>query len=155
MGLHFEGDFFWFAGGKLTMTEKKHLLFVCVENSCRSQMAEAFALSCAGDMIEVYSAGSRPSRQVNPGAIAVMREIGYDLKLHHSKSFNDIPQGKYDYIITMGCGDECPFIPAEYHEEWDIPDPKDMPIEEFRKVRDLIERRVEELVVKIKKHEEI
>ena len=78
-------------------------------------------------------------------AINGMAELGYDLHPHHSKSLSEVPQDKYDYVITMGCGDECPFIPAEHHEDWDIPDPKSLPLDEFRKVRDLIGERVKEL----------
>jgi arsenate reductase (thioredoxin) len=131
------------------MSEKKRVLFVCVENSCRSQMAEAFAHLFADDLIQAYSAGSRPSRQINPQAITQMAELGYDLGGHSSKSLQEIPQGKYDYVITMGCGDECPFIPADHHEDWDLPDPKDLPMEEFRQVRDQIGERVKELAVQI------
>jgi protein-tyrosine-phosphatase len=130
------------------MRAKKRILFACIENSCRSQMAEAFARLYAGNMLEASSAGSRPSGEVNPKAVVVMAELGYDLAKHRSKSLGEIPQVRYDYVITMGCGDECPFIPAENHEDWDIPDPKDLPLDEFRKVRDLIRQRVEELVAR-------
>ena len=78
-----------------------------------------------------------------------MAELGYDLNCHSSKSLQEIPQVKYDYVITMGCGDECPFIPAEHHEDWDLPDPKMLPLEEFRQVRDLIGERVKELAAQI------
>lgn len=122
----------------------KRVLFVCVENSNRSQMAEAFARIHGGEKIEAYSAGSRPSGRVNPKAIESMREIGYDLSVHKSKSPFDVPDIEYDFVATMGCGDECPFVRAKQREDWDIPDPKDMPPEEFRAVRDLIEARVKE-----------
>ena len=78
-----------------------------------------------------------------------MAELGYGLDSHSSKSLNEIPQVKYDYVITMGCGDECPFIPAEAHEDWDLPDPKMLPLEEFRQVRDRIGERVKELAARI------
>ena len=120
----------------------KRLLFVCVENSNRSQMAEAFARIHGGDKIEAYSAGSRPSGKINPKAIEAMKEIGYDLSTHRSKSLSEIPEIGFDFVATMGCGDECPFVRATRREDWDIPDPKDMPPEEFRAVRDLIETRV-------------
>jgi protein-tyrosine-phosphatase len=129
--------------------EKKRVLFVCIENSCRSQMAEAFAHLQADDRIEAYSAGSRPSGRVNPQAVAAMAELGYDLGKHSSKSLGEIPQVKYDYVVTMGCGDECPFIPAGHHEDWAIPDPKELPPDEFRKVRDMIGERVKELAARI------
>jgi arsenate reductase len=131
------------------MPEKKRVLFVCIENSCRSQMAEAFAHLYAQDTIQAFSAGSRPSGQINSMAIVAIAELGYDMAGHFSKSLREIPQVKYDYVITMGCGDECPFIPAEHHEDWDLPDPKMLPLEEFRQVRDQIGQRVKELAARI------
>ena len=127
----------------------KRLLFVCVENSNRSQMAEAFARIHGGGKIEAYSAGSRPSGLINPKAIAAMQEIGYDLASHESKSLTDIPDLEYDFVATMGCGDECPYVRAKQREDWDIPDPKEMPPEEFRAVRDLIERRVRSVLERV------
>jgi arsenate reductase (thioredoxin) len=124
----------------------KHLLFVCVENSNRSQMAEAFARIHGGEKVEAYSAGSRPSGKINPKAIAAMGEVGYDLSKHLSKSLSEIPDIEYDFVATMGCGDECPFVHAKRREDWNIPDPKHMPPEEFRAVRDLIENKVKELL---------
>ena len=120
----------------------KRLLFVCVENSCRSQMAEAFARIHGGDNVEAYSAGSHPSGVVNPKAIEFMREIGYDLTTHRSKSPDDLPDVKWDFVATMGCGDECPLIRAKHREDWEIPDPKNMPPDDFRTVRDQIESAV-------------
>jgi arsenate reductase len=117
-------------------------VFVCVENSNRSQMAEAFA-RLAG--VEAYSAGSRPSGRVNPKAIAAMAELGYDLSAHHSKSLDDLPDVEFDFAVTMGCGDACPHLRAAHREDWQIPDPKAMPPEQFREVRDLIARKVSEL----------
>ena len=124
------------------MTEVKKVLFVCVENSCRSQMAEAFARIHGGDRVQAFSAGSRPSGVVNSKAIETMKERGYDLTTHPSKSLDDIPEETFDFVATMGCGDECPFIRARVMEDWNIPDPKNMPPDEFRAVRDDIERRV-------------
>jgi arsenate reductase len=132
----------------------KKILFVCIENSCRSQMAEAFARLLAADAIEAYSAGSRPSGEVNPTAIQSMRELGYNLTEQRSKALSEIPLVKYDYVITMGCGDEGPFIPATHHEDWNIPDPKQMPLDEFRRVRDLIRERVETLAISIRRNDE-
>jgi arsenate reductase len=131
------------------MTGKKKVLFVCVENSCRSQIAEAFARIHGGDAVEAYSSGSRPSGVVNPKAIETMREIGYDLSAHTSKSLDEIPDISYDFVATMGCGDECPFIRTSVREDWQIPDPKNMPPDEFRKVRDEIERRVKSMLGEI------
>jgi arsenate reductase len=122
------------------------VLFVCVENSNRSQMAEAFARLYGAGRVEPYSAGSRPSGAVNPKAVEAMREIGYDLTQHTSKSLAEIPQIEYDAVITMGCGDECPFVRGKQREDWNIPDPKTMPPGEFRAVRDLIEARVKALL---------
>jgi len=126
----------------------KKILFVCVENSNRSQMAEAFARIHGKGKVEVYSAGSRPSGKINPKAIAAMKELGYDLNTHRSKSLEEIPAIKYDYAITMGCGDECPFIQAEHRDDWKLDDPKNMEPSEFNKVRDEIERRVKDLLAR-------
>ena len=121
---------------------KKRFLFVCVENSNRSQMAEAFARIHGGEEVEAFSAGSRPSGVVNPKAIASMAELGYDLSRHGSKSLDEIPEGEYDFVATMGCGDACPFVRAKQRADWQIPDPKNLDPDEFRKVRDLIEAQV-------------
>jgi len=126
----------------------KRVLFACVENSNRSQMAEAFARLHGSDRIEPVSAGSRPSRVVNPGAIAAMREVGYDLTRHTSTGLDEI-EGPFDYVITMGCGEECPFVAADRRENWALPDPKNLPPERFSEVRDEIERRVKALVAEI------
>ena len=119
------------------------LLFICFENSCRSQMAEAFARAHGA---EAYSAGSRPSGVVNPTAIRVMAEVGYDLSTHRSKAVGEVPAVSFDVVVSMGCGDDCPFVPARRREEWEIPDPKEMPLPEFREVRDRIEREVSGLL---------
>lgn len=121
---------------------RKLLLFVCVENSNRSQMAEAFARIHGGEAVEAFSAGSRPSGVVNPKAIASMAEVGYDLSKHASKSLGEIPDVKYDFVATMGCGDACPLVQAKQRDDWQIPDPKELAPDEFRKVRDLIETKV-------------
>lgn len=126
--------------------DKKTLLFVCIENSNRSQMSQAFARILGGDKVEAYSAGSKPSGVVNPKAIASMKEIGYDLSTHDSKSLNDIPDIEYDAVITMGCGDACPWVRAKRRLDWAIPDPKHMEPEEFGKVRDFIRSQVEALL---------
>jgi arsenate reductase len=122
----------------------KHLLFVCIENSNRSQMAEAFARIHGGEQVAAYSAGSRPSGKINPKAIAAMKEIDYDLSKHRSKSLAEIPDLEFDFVATMGCGDECPFVRAKRREDWDIPDPKNLSSAEFRGVRDLIKTKVKE-----------
>ncbi len=128
-----------------TPTPKK-LLFVCIENSNRSQMAEAFARIHGGEKVEAYSSGSRPSGVVNPKAIASMAELDYDLSKHGSKSLNEIPKVEYDAVVTMGCGDACPFVEAKRREDWQIPDPKHMDPAEFREVRELISQKVKALL---------
>jgi arsenate reductase len=125
------------------------LVFICVENSNRSQMAEAFARMIGGADVEAYSAGSRPSGKVNPKAIEAMRELGYDLAAHQSKSLADLPNVSFDAAVTMGCGDQCPSLRAARRLEWNIPDPKEMPTVQFREVRDLIGTRVTELLTEL------
>jgi protein-tyrosine-phosphatase len=132
-------------------TAPVHVLFVCVENSNRSQMAEAFAHMHAGDKVIAWSSGSRPSGKINPTAIAAMNERGYDLmgRGHRSKSLVELPANiTWDWVVTMGCGDSCPFIPARNREDWQLPDPREMEHDEFNEVRDEIERRVLELLKK-------
>ena len=124
----------------------KKVLFVCVENSCRSQIAEGFARTLGQGVLEAHSAGSRPSGSVNPKAIASMEEVGIDLGAHRSKALSDHPAEGWDYVITMGCGDACPFVAARKREDWGIPDPKHLEPAEFAKVRDLIEKKVRELI---------
>lgn len=127
----------------------KRVLFACVENSNRSQMAEAFARIQGRDVVEAESAGSRPSGVVNPKAIAAMREVGYDLSEHRSKGLDEV-SGPFDYVITMGCGEECPYVAADRREDWTLPDPKSLPPDRFAEVRDEIERRVRALVEEIR-----
>lgn len=127
----------------------KKVLFVCVENSCRSQMAEGFARMHGTGIVEAYSSGSRPSGIVNVKAVASMKEVGYDLSGHSSKGLDEIADVEYDYAVTMGCGDECPTVMARQREDWGMPDPKNMPPEAFAGVRDLIESKVKELLSKI------
>ena len=128
------------------MSDKKRILFICVETFCRSQMAEAFARIHGGDTVEAYSADSRPSGVVNPEAIAAMREIGYDLATHASKSFDELPDVEWDFVATMGCGDECPYIRSKQREDWQILDPKNFGQKDFNKVRDEINGKVHSLL---------
>ena len=126
---------------------KKKLLFVCIENSNRSQMSQAFARIHGGEAIEAYSAGSKPSGVVNPKAIAAMKELGYDLTTHDSKSLQEVEQyAPFDAVVTMGCGDACPWMPAKRFIDWQIPDPKNMEPAAFNTVRDLIEDKVKALL---------
>jgi protein-tyrosine-phosphatase len=130
--------------------EKKKLLFVCVENANRSQMSQAFAKILGGDQVEAYSAGSRPSGVVNPKAIAAMKELGYDLSAHDSKSLQEVEQyAPFDVVVTMGCGDACPWMPAKEFIDWQIPDPKHMEPEQFNAVRDYIRDQVKALLTKL------
>jgi protein-tyrosine-phosphatase len=124
----------------------KRVLFVCVENSNRSQMAEAFARIHGAGQVETFSAGSRPSGRINPKAVAAMQEVGYDLTAHTSKGLDDFNGQEFDAAVTMGCGDECPLVLAKRRLDWQIPDPKGMSPDQFRQVRDLIEAKVKELL---------
>lgn len=129
------------------MSTTKKLLFVCVENSNRSQMSQAFARIHGGEKVEAYSAGSKPSGVVNPKAIAAMKELGYDLSTHDSKSLQEVESfAPFDAVVTMGCGDACPWMPAKQFIDWQIPDPKNMEPEDFNKVRDHISDKVKELI---------
>jgi protein-tyrosine-phosphatase len=129
---------------------KKKILFVCIENSNRSQMSQAFAKMIGGSEIEAYSAGSKPSGIVNPKAIAAMKELGYDLSNHDSKSLEEVKKyAPFDAVVTMGCGDACPWMPAKKFVDWEIPDPKNMERDEFNKVRDLIKNKVQDLLKKL------
>src|SRR5262245_6640967 len=125
------------------------IVFVCVENSCRSQLAEALAKMHGRARVEAHSAGSRPSGVVNPKAIAAMREVGYDLAAHASKGLSDLPAVEFDAAITMGCGDECPLVQARIREDWGIPDPKHMNPDEFREIRNLIDSKVQALLERL------
>ena len=120
----------------------KTILFVCVENSNRSQMAEAFARMHGGADVQAASAGSRPSGRINPKAIEAMRELGYDLTTHSSKGLEAFNGKAVDVAVTMGCGDECPLVRAARREDWQIPDPREMSPAEFRGVRDLVKKKV-------------
>ncbi len=128
---------------------KLRVLFVCVENSNRSQMAEAFARLHGGGRVEALSAGSRPSGRVNQKAVEAMREKGCDLTLQRSKSTAEVLDAPLDAVVTMGCGDACPAVPARVREEWSIPDPRDMDPAGFRAVRDRIEREVMDLIARL------
>lgn len=132
---------------KMETKSSKKLLFVCVENSNRSQMSQAFAKILGGSEVEAYSAGSKPSGIVNPKAIAAMKELDYDLSSHDSKSLDDVEEfAPFDAVVTMGCGDECPWMPAKHFIDWQIPDPKHMEPKAFNEVRDFIKEKVRLLI---------
>jgi arsenate reductase len=122
------------------------VLFVCVHNAGRSQMAAGWLRQLAGDAVEVRSAGSEPRDQINPVAVEAMREIGIDISGAVPQRLEYETAKSSDVIITMGCGDACPVFPGKRYEDWELTDPAGRPIEVVRQVRDEIRRRVEELV---------
>jgi arsenate reductase (thioredoxin) len=131
---------------------KQKVAFICVGNSCRSQMAEGFAKHYGSDVLEAYSAGTEPADAVNLDAVLVMKEAGIDISSQSPKLLRDIP-AKFDIVVTMGCNVQCPFIPAKHREDWGLEDPVGKPVEEFRRVRDIIEENVLQMVENIKKQE--
>lgn len=137
----------WGGWYTFTFVMKQKILFVCIENSNRSQMSQAFAKIHGSENTDAYSAGSKPSGKINPKAIAAMKELGYDLSTHHSKSLEEVKIfAPFDAVVTMGCGDACPWMPAKKFIDWEIPDPKDMNEDDFRKARDYIGEKVKELL---------
>ncbi len=129
--------------------DRIRVLFVCVENSNRSQMAESFMRIHSVDAVQSYSAGSKPSGVINPKAIRFMAELGYDLTRHQSKSLSEVADIEFDAVITMGCGDSCPWIPARIREDWKLEDPKHLDDEGYRAVRDDISARVKLLLAQL------
>lgn len=125
------------------MPAKKKIVFACIGNCCRSQMAEGFARKLAGERFDVYSAGTRPAGFVHPDAIAVMKESGIDISSQYSKGFDMLPVKEFDHLITMGCGESCPAVAAKKRIDWQIEDPIGQPVEGFRRVRDDIRGKVE------------
>jgi len=119
--------------------------FICIGNSCRSQMAEGFANEHGKDLFKVYSAGTHPAATVSPDAVEAMKEKGIDISMQYPKSLGEIPGG-LDVLITMGCGVECPYLPAGFREDWGIEDPVALPLSGFRRIRDIIEKKVLELI---------
>ncbi len=128
------------------LKEKIKIVFVCVENARRSQMAQGFAEAFGEGKIEVYSAGSRPSSHIDPLVIEVMKEKEIDLSARRPKSLNDLPPIEMDYLVTMGCEETCPAVSAKKMIEWEIPDPKGKGIDVVRTVRDVIEKNVRALL---------
>lgn len=122
------------------------VLFVCVENSCRSQIAEGFARALGGEGVVAASAGSAPSGVVNPKAVASMARAGIDISGHKSQGTAVFEKETWDYAITMGCGDRCPALPAARREDWPVPDPKHLDEAEFDAIREDIRRRVQDLL---------
>lgn len=132
--------------------ERTKIVFVCVENARRSQMAEGFANAFGQGKLELYSGGSSPSSQIDPLVIEVMKEKGIDLSGKRPKGLNDLPPIEMDYLVTMGCEETCPAVLAKQVIEWQIPDPKGKPIDFFREVRDIIENKVEAFFEEIGKN---
>lgn len=128
---------------------KKTVAFICVHNSCRSQMAEAWAKKLGSDVLEVYSAGTEKYHEVKPLAVQVMEEAGVDMAGHRPKLLIEIPE-EIDVLITMGCNVVCPFIPNSHSEDWGLDDPSGGPIEGYRDTRDLIKEKVEDLIYRVK-----
>lgn len=124
---------------------KKSVAFICVHNSCRSQMAEGFAKHLASDYFDAYSAGTEDYPAVKPLAVEVMEEAGVDMSSHHPKLLKDIPE-KVDIVITMGCNVDCPYLPCNHREDWGLEDPSGGPIDGFRETRDTIKGKVLELI---------
>ena len=128
------------------MTDKPRILFVCVHNAGRSQMAAGYAQALGGDRVEVVSAGSEPADQLNPQAIAVMAEEGIDIAGEQPKILTTDAVREADAVITMGCGDTCPIFPGKRYEDWELTDPAGRPIDTVREVRDDIKTRVQALL---------
>lgn len=128
---------------------KYKVAFVCVGNSCRSQMAEGFANKYANDIFDVYSAGTNPSDEVKPNAVKVMEEVGIDISNQYPKLLKIIPN-ELNILITMGCGVKCPYIPCKMRKDWGLDDPDGQPIEFFRETRDIIEKKIKELIEKVR-----
>ncbi|SHJ75949.1 arsenate reductase ArsC [Paramaledivibacter caminithermalis] len=131
---------------------KKKVAFVCVHNSCRSQMAEGWAKKLGSDVLEVYSAGTEEYPEVKPKAVQVMEEAGVDMSEHHPKLLTDIPE-EIDILVTMGCNVVCPYVPCKHSEDWGLEDPSGGPIEGFRETRDIVKKKVEELIQRVKRGE--
>ncbi|MBS4534445.1 arsenate reductase ArsC [Clostridium sp. D2Q-14] len=131
---------------------KKKVAFVCVHNSCRSQMAEGWAKKLGNDVIEAYSAGTEKYPEVKPKAVEVMEEAGVDMSGHNPKLLKGIPE-EIDILVTMGCNVTCPYIPNSHSEDWGLDDPSGGTIEEFRKSRDMIKEKVDDLIRRIRDEE--
>ena len=127
----------------------KRVLFVCVENCNRSQMAEAFAHTFSDGQVEAYSAGCHPAGCVHPKAITAMKELGYDMRQHYPKGLSDIPDVEFDVTVTMGCEGQCLVLKTKHREDWSIPCPKAMSPEKFQIVRDEIKERVKDLLARL------
>jgi protein-tyrosine-phosphatase len=133
----------------MTEDQTPKVVFLCVHNAGRSQMAAAFARHLGGNRIDVFSGGSEPTPAVNPGAIEVMGEVGIDISDSSPQHWNDEIVAGADLVVTMGCGDECPFFPGVTYEDWPLSDPAGRPVEEVRAIREEIRRRVTRLLISL------
>lgn len=131
------------------MSDKPSVLFVCVHNAGRSQMAAGLLAHLSGGAVEVRSAGSAPAESINPVAVEAMREIGIDITAEQPKVLTDDAVQASDVVITMGCGDACPYFPGRRYLDWELDDPAGQPLEKVRPVRDEIRRRVEGLLAEL------
>ena len=131
------------------MNDRPAVLFLCVHNAGRSQMAAGWLRHLAGDRVLVFSGGSEPADQVNPAAIAAMREVGIDISHEQPQRWTDDDRATADVVVTMGCGDVCPVYPGKRYEDWELTDPAGHPVEFVRTVRDEIRDRVEQLIASL------
>jgi arsenate reductase len=131
------------------MTTRPAVLFVCVHNAGRSQMAAGWLRHLAGETVEVRSAGSEPADRINPAAVEAMREVGIDITANTPRILTSEAVQDSDVVVTMGCGDACPFYPGKRYEDWELEDPAGQDIEAVRPIRDEIRRRVEELIASL------
>ena len=136
-------------GRRVRMSARPRVLFVCIENACRSQMAAGFARLHGSDRVEIHSAGSKPAAAVNPRAIAFMAERGCDISTRIPEPLSAFADQAFDAVITMGCGDACPWLPARLREDWALPDLKHLADDAFRAIRDKIEQRVLALLARL------
>jgi arsenate reductase len=125
------------------------ILFLCIHNAGRSQMAAGFARELSGDKVLILSGGSEPADKINSVAVEVMREIGIDISSYVPQKYNDELLNAVDVVVTMGCGDTCPYIPGKRYVDWPLDDPKGQPLEEVRRIRDEIKNRVTELLAQL------
>ena len=131
------------------MNDRPAVLFLCVHNAGRSQMAAGWLRHLAGDRVQVFSGGSEPADQVNPAAIAAMGEVGIDISREQPQRWTDDDARSADVVVTMGCGDVCPVYPGKRYEDWELTDPAGRPVEFVRTVRDEIRERVEQLMASL------
>jgi arsenate reductase (thioredoxin) len=131
------------------VTDKPNVLFLCVHNAGRSQMAAGWLRHLGGDGVGVYSAGSTPAHEVNPSAVAAMREVGVDISAATPQRWTEEMIGEVDVVVTMGCGDTCPYVPGTRYVDWELTDPRGLDVDAVRPIRDEIEQRVRALMAEL------